>query len=404
RGIVHRDLKPENIMVDDYAVVLVLDWGLSKNLNETDEAQGLTATQRGILKGTPAYMSPEQASGKNENVDLRTDVFALGIILYEILTGEFPFQGKSRTEVLEQIMQRQPRAPRRLNRYASRVLAAICMKALDKDPDARYATAKEFAEDIRLYRDYLPTSAYKLGPVSHLSNWIARHPALATGLGTALVLVAAFGAAGFHKHATTMIRLEEQRRFEELIENRQEMARQARKNQLRALLETSVADAGAVGDELLQLREEEAAGIEPDRARAIQNEADELRVVRAWHIECAERVVSQIIALAIAEDGGHWEGLDEETMEAVRRALLQEAEKQFQLGELYQAHNYTWRWIMHGEQLGWNDAEMARLLELKGAIEAAMVERYGAGFHPPDWAKYGLDAFPGMLPPKGAPE
>ncbi len=161
QGVIHRDLKPENIMVDDLGVVYVMDWGLAKAL--TEEAAGSQSdsgrTRAGAVMGTPAYMSPEQASGHADTSDRQTDVFSLGVMLYEILTGTNPFRGATAVESMKGVMYHDPEAPRERNKRINRTLSAITMKALAKDPFRRYRSAVELAEDIRRYREFLPVSA-----------------------------------------------------------------------------------------------------------------------------------------------------------------------------------------------------------------------------------------------------
>ncbi len=193
QGVIHRDLKPENIMVDDLGVVYVMDWGLAKAL--TEETAGGQAdsgrTRAGAVMGTPAYMSPEQAAGHADTSDRQTDVFSLGVMLYEILTGTNPFRGSTAVESMKGVMYHDPEAPRERNKRINRTLSAITMKAIAKDPFRRYRSAVELAEDIRRYREYLPVSAIEPSRIERLSNWSHRRPrvaAAAATLGVVLVL------------------------------------------------------------------------------------------------------------------------------------------------------------------------------------------------------------------------
>jgi serine/threonine protein kinase len=199
RGIIHRDLKPENIMVDDFGVVYVMDWGLAKQLVEDDDGNQSDSqrTRMGAVMGTPAYMSPEQASGHAAESDRQTDVFSLGVMLYEILTGVNPFRGETAVESMKGVMYHEPDPPRKHNPRVDRTISAITMKALAKDPFKRYRSARELAEDIRRYREFLPVSAIEPTKIEKLANWSRRRPRAAATLATlfAVVVVAIFATA-----------------------------------------------------------------------------------------------------------------------------------------------------------------------------------------------------------------
>jgi serine/threonine protein kinase len=186
QGVIHRDIKPENVMVDDLGAVYVMDWGLAKRLPDEDEADSSDSqrTRVGAVMGTPAYMSPEQASGHGAESDRQTDVFSLGVMLYEILTGKNPFKGGTAVESMKGVMYHQPDPPQQHNPRIDRTLSAITMKALDKDPFRRYPSAHELAEDIRRYREYLPVSVIKPRLIDRLANWSRRRPHLAAALAT----------------------------------------------------------------------------------------------------------------------------------------------------------------------------------------------------------------------------
>jgi len=199
QGIIHRDLKPENIMVDDLGVVYVMDWGLAKKLEEDPDTNQSDSerTRLGAVMGTPAYMSPEQASGHAATSDRQTDVFSLGVMLYEILTGVNPFRGETAVESMKGVMYHDPDPPRKRNPRLDRTISAITMKALDKDPFRRYRSAVELAEDVRRYREFLPVTAIEPTVTERLANWSRRRPRLAATLASVVValVVAALATA-----------------------------------------------------------------------------------------------------------------------------------------------------------------------------------------------------------------
>ncbi len=148
KGIVHRDIKPENIFIvpkDNEDYVKVLDFGISKSM--TDQEDDLRLTQTGMVLGTPLYMSPEQARG-DEDLDHRIDIYALGVLLYETLTGEVPFKGKNYLSILTQVTSETPIAPRELVPDIDRDLESITMKAMAKERSDRYLDMHEFAADL----------------------------------------------------------------------------------------------------------------------------------------------------------------------------------------------------------------------------------------------------------------
>jgi len=195
QDVIHRDLKPENVMVHELGGIYVMDWGLAKRLPRIGEESDSQRTRMGAIMGTPAYMSPEQAAGQAHSSDCQSDVFSLGVMLYEILTGTNPFAVGDARQSMKGIIYHDPDNPRKTNPRVSRALAAVCMKALNKDPMRRYATARELAEDIRRYREFRPVSAIEQKLSDRLYNWARRRPTLAAVLATLALAVVVVGSA-----------------------------------------------------------------------------------------------------------------------------------------------------------------------------------------------------------------
>lgn len=181
-GVLHRDIKPSNLMVDESGKLWVTDFGLARIEGEL----GLSIT--GDVMGTLRYMSPEQRSGDSSSVDERSDVYALGVTLYEMLTLQPLFPSSNRQELLKFLEQEEPLRPRQINKPIPAALEMIVLKALARKPADRYATAQELADDLRRFLNHEPILARPMPMLRRVVNWARRHPSMITSIATSLFL------------------------------------------------------------------------------------------------------------------------------------------------------------------------------------------------------------------------
>ncbi|MBS0190344.1 MAG: serine/threonine-protein kinase [Phycisphaerales bacterium] len=184
RGILHRDLKPANILVDETGNPHITDFGLAKQV-ESD----IEITQSGAIVGTPAYMAPEQASGKRGGITTATDIYGLGAVFYTLLTGRAPFSGESVVETLDAVRHAPPSRPSGIAAGIPRDLETICLKCLEKDPKRRYPSAQALADDLRAWLDSRPIAARRVRASERVWLWCKRKPALAGLLAISLCAV-----------------------------------------------------------------------------------------------------------------------------------------------------------------------------------------------------------------------
>ena len=251
-GIVHRDLKPSNILVGSNGEPYLVDFGLAKRA-PTEASLSLD----GRVLGTPAYMAPEQARGESHDTDHRADVYSLGVILFELLTGDRPFRGNL-SSLLHQVMEHDAPSPRTLNSSVPRELDSICLKCLQKDRRLRYDSAGELADDLQRFLDGKPIQARPVTAATRVWRWCRRNPLLTTVIALLIGLLLALGVVGplvaVQQRALARKHEQERNRAERAQTQATEIYLKAEENYQRVfdLLETTI---GAVPDNLEQRHE-----------------------------------------------------------------------------------------------------------------------------------------------------
>ena len=186
-GILHRDIKPSNVLVSVSDEPRVTDFGLAKQINRDSD---LTAS--GQVLGTPSFMPPEQAMGDQKNIGRQSDVYSLGALLYALITGRPPFQADTAVGTIMQVIEGEPVAPRQLNPEIDRDLETICLKCLQKEPDRRYASCQDLADDLVRYQRGEPIKARPISGPAKAWRWFKRNPVVA-GLTAATLLILLIG-------------------------------------------------------------------------------------------------------------------------------------------------------------------------------------------------------------------
>jgi len=199
-GVIHRDLKPNNILVDDHDEPHVLDFGLAKAIHDEDRqaAREAAASMTGQIVGTLAYMSPEQAAGQSSAVGVLTDVYSLGVVLYQVLTGLFPYDVRGETlQVLRNIQEAEPIRPRKIDPHLDSDVEAILLKALTKEPSRRYQSAAELEYDVKCWLNGMPITARSASSIYVLRKLMVKHWYASTVVGLVVVIILGFGYVSF---------------------------------------------------------------------------------------------------------------------------------------------------------------------------------------------------------------
>src|SRR5437016_6499256 len=190
RGVLHRDLKPSNVLIDHADQPRIIDFGLAKRLGSDPQLSTINdeLTVTGQVLGSPNFIPPEQAAGKRGAIGRHSDIYALGAILYHLLTARPPFAAATAHEIVQQVLTSEPVGPRSLNPSVPRDLETICLKCLEKDPRRRYRTAQELADELRRFLRGEPIQARPVGPLGRFWRWCRRNPKLASLTATVVVL------------------------------------------------------------------------------------------------------------------------------------------------------------------------------------------------------------------------
>ena len=348
KGVVHRDLKPSNVMVGRFGEVYVMDWGLARILGEEDRKdirirpaapsteiralrdRGADAnpdsplyTMDGDVVGTPAYMSPEQASGQIDRIGPPTDVYAVGAMLYELLTGRMPYVtpgARVHNYAILQRAQEGPPAPvAEIAPHAPSEVAAICEKAMRREIGDRYASMEALAEDLRAWLEGRVVRAYESGPIAEFRKWVGRNRAVASTLAALIVVIAASGFLVAWRESVRVVQANE------------------RETRIQRLLDERLfAEALDQVDMLFPVRAATVPAMESWRRR-VGTLVQRLPVYRAELAELERRLLEEgagTVRIAPDEHPGHAELLALEAKRADMAPFIQGYEEQFAAGEM----------------------------------------------------------------------
>jgi hypothetical protein len=359
RGIVHRDLKPANVLLTPQGIPKITDFGLAKRLNT-----GVGLSQSGDIMGTPSYMAPEQAGGKNKQIGPAVDIYALGAILYELLTGRPPFRADTPMDTVLQVLSEDPPPPSRIQPELPRDLVTICLKCLDKEPVKRYASAEVLAEDLRRFLDGRPITARPVGPGERAWKWARRRPALA-GVLAALVLVVLGGLLGM----TVLWQRAEGARAEaeghqQRAESSYQMARKALEECIRTVADDPRVKSGPLEDLRRVVLQAEAQFYQ--EFIGLRGEEPAFQVERGWAYHRLARVTAQ---LGFAQEAIRHGRAARDIFQVLVDQHPAVAEYQFKL-----ARSYNHLGNLHKETGQFQEAEQAYLKAV--AHHAALKARY----------------------------
>jgi tRNA A-37 threonylcarbamoyl transferase component Bud32 len=293
-GIVHRDVKPANVRITPEGRALLVDFGL---VLETPPSAG-AVTVVGQFRGTPQYASPEQIAANRIGIDARSDVYSLGVMLYECATGGVPFDGDTSEAILQEVLVKGPVPPRRANPAIPRDLETVILTAMEKDRDRRYPCARAMAEELQAVLELRPIVAKRAGPFARADKWVRRHPVAAAAVGVAAALAIAAGVVAWRSRARPELPAAERREAAEATVRaaRQAFARWLDHRRARADASATAADVAEIVAEATRALSFEPANrdahdvladlaIEMRRSAA---EAGDARALEYWSRELAE--------------------------------------------------------------------------------------------------------------------